>query len=247
MALSAGSGGGSAGAPMVVQKLCATKQVLATPLIVSFESYDGLVTADEFAFYFGGTTPGMHAADATLGGFYKFSGVETASTMKIGAGYLSNYGLSFDVVQENVWGGGFGIWLQPTCVDATSFKGVSFWIRGVTPTNTFSVSLDMDSTTLPSAADPAGGGTCPGTMDTCKAPIRTELPLAVDWTQVMIPWAEFSPGTSGATAVTATGDNVTGITFSFAVSFVESEPESMIYVPVPGDINVVVDDLSFIP
>lgn len=231
---------------MVVQKLCAVKTTMLTPLIVDFEAYNGMTTADMFAFYFGGAMPGAFGTDAALGGFYAFAGLETAATMSIGAGHAGNYGLIFNVVQENVWGGGLGMWLQPSCVNATAFSGVSFWIRGLTPTNLFSVSLDMESTTLP-AADPAGGGTCPGTTDTCKSPVKADIPLTMDWTQVSIPWADFAPGTSGTTMVTANGDNMTGLTFSFGVQFMPSAADPEVYVPVPGDISVSIDDVAFMP
>jgi hypothetical protein len=109
----------------------------------------------------------------------------------------------------------------------------------------------MDSTVMPDAINPAGGGTCPGTMDTCKAPTKADIPLTADWTQVQILWADFAPGMSGTTAVVPNGNNITGFVWSVPLKF-QLDPSAMgdaagPYTAVPGNLVINIDDIAFIP
>src|SRR5678815_4744572 len=44
------------GGAMVVQKVCATKVTPMNPVLVDFENYNGMVTADKYGTAFGGAT-----------------------------------------------------------------------------------------------------------------------------------------------------------------------------------------------
>jgi hypothetical protein len=141
---------------------------------------------------------------------------------------------------------GGGIWMG--CADGSAYKGISFWVRGSTSSGVFSFSMTMESTAMP-AANPAGGGTCPGTADTCKNPTKNDIPLTADWTQVQILWADFTPGLSGSTSVVPNGNNIAGLGWSVPLKFQldPSNPDAGNYIAVPGDIKIDFDDFSFIP
>ena len=242
------TGGGAGGTTtVVVQKLCATKTALMNPVLINFESYDGTVTADRFGTAFGGATP--NTGSAYTGPFAYGDGSVTPVLALLAGHPPSQWAVSETAMQARTWGMGGGIWMS--CLNASAYKGISLWVRGSGPLNVFSFSLSTENTSLPDAANPAGGGTCPGTADTCKAPTKADIPLTADWTQVQILWADFTPGMSGATAVIPNGDNITGLGWSVPLQFqldVSAAGDANgPYVAVPGDLVINVDDVSFIP
>lgn len=159
-----------------------------------------------------------------------------------------SYWAGSESFSATVWGMGGGIWMG--CADATTYKGISFWVRGTSGTGTFSFSVSMDSTLLPDATNAAGGGTCPGTKDTCVGPSKANLPITSDWTQVQIMWSDFAAGMSGTTFVVANGDNITG--FGWTVPLMFQRDNSVVadaagaYVGVSEALQFDIDDISFI-
>ena len=245
------TGGGTGGTTTVVQKACAAKITPMNPVLINFETYDGTVTADKFGTAFGGAAPNTGTAYT---GPYGFPENETAPapTLAILAGRPpSMWAVSETATQARVWGMGGGLWMG--CANLSAYKGVSFWVRGSGPLNVFSFSVSMENTSLPDATNAAGGGTCPGTKETCTPPTKLNIPLTADWTQVQLMWADFAPGLSGTTAVTANGDNVVGFGWSVPLQFVLDSSAggdaNGPYVPVPSANPLVinVDDVSFIP
>jgi len=243
---SATTGTGGAGGA-IVQKDCATKTKLTTPVFLNFENYDGIVTADKYATAFGGTTANTGSAYA---GVYSFGDGTAAPALSIMPGHPpSNWAASQSVAQASAWGMGGGVWMG--CADASTYKGISFWVRGTSGTGTFSFNINMESTTLPDATNAAGGGTCPGTADSCKGPSKANLPLTSDWTQVQILWSDFAPGSSGTAAVVPDGNNITGLVWDVPLAFhldptVPADAAGP-YVAIAGDLLIEVDDISFIP
>jgi hypothetical protein len=237
-ATGATAGAGGAGAATV--KLCATKVTVASTQIATFENFDGTTTIDKYGFAFGGPTNGTAGVYA---GAYGYAGGSDAVTLAILAGHTGNYGLSESTTPATSWGQGLGFWMG--CVNASAYKGITFWARGVVPSGTFSFALNMESTTLPDANNPAGGGTCPGTSDTCVAPSKQGIPISMDWTQVSVLWADLTGGLSGATAVAATGDTMTGMTLQMSLTY--ANPDDAGYAAVPGDISFAIDDIAFMP
>ncbi len=237
---------GAAGAA-VVQKDCATKTTPMNPMLINFETYTGTVTADKFAAPFGGATAGTGTAYT---GPYSYSDGSTTPTLAILAGRPpSNWAVSQEVKPARTWGMGGGIWIN--CVDASAYKGITFWVRGSGPLNVFKVSLNMDSTSMPDATNAAGGGICPGTKETCLPAEKADIPLTADWTQVSILWTDFKAGMSGTTAVAPNGNNVTGIGWSVPLQF-QLDPTVPAdaagpWIAVPGDLVINLDDVSFIP
>jgi hypothetical protein len=240
---------GGSGGMGVVQKLCATKTTLMQPVLINFESYDGTVAANNFGTAFGGAAPNV--GTAYTGPFaYPEDATTLAPTLSILAGHPpSQWAVSETSMGARVWGMGGGIWMS--CANASAYKGISFWVRGSGPLNVMSFSLDMQSTVMPDVNNAAGGGTCPGTKETCLPAKKADIPLTADWTQVQILWADFAPGMSGGTAVIPNGDNITGLGWSVPLQFTLS-PSAMgdaagPYMAVPGDLVINIDDVSFIP
>ena len=245
-----GAGGaGGTGGTTVVQKLCATKTTVMNPVLIDFETYNGTVTASMYGTAFGSTTANMGTA---YDGPYSFGdGTATPTLSMVGGHPPSMWAVGETVMQTSAWGMGGGIWMS-SCANASAYKGISFWVRGMgSSLGVFGFSVAMDSTVMPDATNPAGGGTCPGTADTCQPATKNNIPLTADWTQVTIMWADFTPGMSGTTMVVPNGDNITGLAWNVPLQFVLS-PAAMgdaagPYVPVASDLTINIDDIEFIP
>jgi hypothetical protein len=244
----AGPTGGSGG--MVVQKLCATKVVPAAALITDFESYDGMKPAygtGSWTFTIG------PAATPAYAGLYGLSEMWNDATMmgpatytlSMAAGQSGNWAVHAANTATTDWGGGIGMWMG--CVNASTFTGISFYVRGSAPTMKGNFSLAMESATAPTA-DPAGGGTCtPAPTDGCKSP-GYEFPITVDWTLITIPWASFTTGVGASGAViTPNGDLITGMSFGALMNYVPNPVDggTPAYVAEPGAYQIDIDNLSF--
>jgi hypothetical protein len=168
-----------------------------------------------------------------------------AYTLAMAAGAMgSNWGARAANAMTTDWGGGIGMWMG--CVNASAYRGISFYVRGTGPTGMANLSLAMEDATAPDAANPAGGGTCdPAPTDGCAGPSYT-FPITVDWTQVMVPWASFTAGRGAAgAAITPTGDEITGISFGVGMNYVENPVGSGTYTPEPGSFEIAIDNLTF--
>ena len=242
-------GTGGAGGAAVVQKLCATKTVVMNPVFLNFENYTGMgtMTAATYSTAFGGTTPNTGTAYA---GIYSYGdGSATPVLSMVGGNPPSNWAAGLSVTQASTWGMAAAVWMGG-CANATAYKGISFYVRGSSGTGMFSFNVSMESTQLPDATNPAGGGTCPGTSDTCKDPSKASIPLTADWTEVQILWADFTPGISGTTSVVPNGDNISGLVWNVPLQYhldptVPADAAGP-YIPIPGDLLINIDDVSFI-
>jgi hypothetical protein len=231
--------GGSGGAVAKV-KLCATKTAITIPLMTNFDSYDGMKSADAWAFPFNGTAadPGVPYA-----GPYTFNdGTGTPFLGMVGGANLSMYAIEVSNPMATKWGGAVAFWMG--CANASTFSGLSFQARGTLPTGKVSVSLTMEQTTAPDATDPNGGGTCDAGVD-CKNP-GADVAVTADWTLIKIPWAMFAPGVGSAkAAVPVNGDGIAGLTFQVGLVYAENPVGSMMYLPTPAMYQFQLDDLGF--
>jgi hypothetical protein len=221
---------------------------VANPALINFETYDGMVTADKYGTAFGGAAVNMGSAYM---GPYAFGDGSVTPTLSILAGHPpSNWAVAESAMQARTWGMGGGFWMS-NCVNASAYKGISFFVRGSGPLNVFAFSVSMDSTTPPDPANAAGGGICTGTSSTCTPATKENIPLTADWTQVQILWADFKPGTNGATAVIPNGDNIVGLGWNVPLMF-QLAPSAGgdaagPYVALVGDLLINIDDVAFIP
>jgi hypothetical protein len=248
---SAGAGAGGSGG-MVVQKLCATKTTPAAPTITDFDTYDGMMPAygtGSWTFTMGPTTAPAYAGLYALSeGFNETTMMPPAAytlTMAGGANGSAWAARAVNMMTTD-WGGGIGMWMG--CINASMYSGISFYVRGTSPTSMANIGLAMEDATAPDAANPAGGGTCdPAPTDGCAGPSYA-FPLAIDWTLVTVPWAMFTAGRGAAgAAVVPNGDEITGISFGVGINYVENPVGSGTYVPEPGSFEIAIDSLAFTP
>jgi hypothetical protein len=242
---SSGGSPGSGGAT-VVQKVCATKTKIVTPVFMDFENYNGTSDPTMYSTAFGGTTVNTGTAYA---GTYQYPEASSspAATLTVGGGHPPSNWAGGENLAATMWGMGGGIWMG--CADASAYKGISFWVRGSSGTGSMTFTISMESTTMPDASNSAGGGTCPGTSDTCKAAEKDGIPVTSDWTQVSLLWSDFTPGMSGTgTAVTPDGNNISGFGWTLPLQF-QADPtkaaDAGVYVPVPATMTLNIDDITF--
>jgi hypothetical protein len=233
-------------------RLCTSKTTIASSQIANFENYDGSAAITSYSFAFGGATngtAGIIAGPTVLG-----DGSATP-VLAILAGHTGNYGLSESVTNASVWGEGFSFFPLdasngPGCLNASAYKGISLWVRGLVPSGVFAITLSMAQSTEPdTTTTPTSGGSCTGTVakQTCQAPIKSGIPITTDWTQVTALWQDFTRGLAGpGIPLPPNGDDITGFTFSAGLNFVPESPGSTVYVAVPGDVSFSIDDLAFI-
>jgi hypothetical protein len=212
-----------------------------------------------FSTYFGsGSSVGYIGVFAYSGGGLD-GGVDYTLTPVTGRtgglldGGQQDWAINFSLMDEAKYGGALGIWMS--CVNASSYNGVSFWVRGQTPVGTcssangggscLSVTLSTQSTSLPTDG---GTGDCMGTSSTCVSPHAADVPISTTWSKVTIPWANFVGGMTGGTAYTPNGSGITGITFNVSLVWTASDAGgdgATTYVPVPANIDLQVDDIGF--
>jgi hypothetical protein len=165
-------------------------------------------------------------------------------TYEMVEGNDSKYAFRIADTLAEKYGGGLGTWLS-ACLDASAFKGVSFWVRGNTPDGKGTFTLQMGDT-LPSTPTMAGSpfGSCPGTIEdkTCVHPSFV-FDVTDKWAKVEVPWSAIAPGTSAGKSVKADGKNVTQL--QFAVGLVWTPDSTGAYMPTPAPYELVVDTLSF--
>jgi len=140
------------------------------------------------------------------------------------------------------YGGGMGLWFSD-CLDATALSGISFWVRGDTPTDTATVTLLMEETEPPTP--PTAGsviGSCPGTSpDECVHPSHVFM-VTDTWTEIRVPWSSFSAGNAAGTSVVVDGHNLFQIQFDVGLEWV---PRDDVYEPVAAPYELLLDELTF--
>lgn len=250
------SGSGSASTTSAAS--CVTAN---SPTLINFENYNAMSDAG-FNTYFGsGSSVGYIGPYAYSGGGpgggvnWTLSPVTGRTGGPIDGG--QDWALDMKLTQESAYGGGLGFWMS--CVNASTYKGITFWARGQTPAGTcsadagggscFAVQLSTAATTV---VGDGGAGTCAGTSTTCVSPQATNLPLSITWTQYQIPWANFSGGMATGAAYTPDGNGLAGLTFVVSLTWTASDagtaPDgATTYVPVPATIDFQVDDIGLMP
>jgi len=218
------------------EKTCANKQQLTSPVLADFESYDGATAADQWSFSFNapaGTPSAVYA------GTYQYSDGTGAQQLRIDTGNASRYAATISNPGATAWGGALGMWMG--CVDASSFDGLSFAVRGSVPGGTATLSLTTEDTSAPDAANAARGGTCNAG---CQSP-SAAFPVTNGWSRVVLPWSAFTPGAANQASVPLTGNNIAGLTASVALSWVEDPNLAGSYIAAPTGYELALDDVGF--
>ena len=128
------------------------------------------------------------------------------------------------------------------CIDASAYEGISFWVQGAVPGNTATLTLATEATAPPDKTDANGGGTC--TSGTC-AVAKVTFPVTSTWSQVLVQWNTFTPGTANGANVTTTGSDIIGMSWNAGLTYTAA-PGDAGYAAVPGAYNLSIDNVQFI-
>jgi hypothetical protein len=232
------------------------------PVLIDFDRYSptGPAGASGFDTFFGSGTSVGYIGPYAFSGGPGDGGVNWSLTPVTGSsgGTIdgsTDWAINMAVADETVFGAGLGFWMS--CLDATSYGGISFWARGQSPVGTcsadagggscFTLSVTTAATTVPGTD--GGAGSCGGTSTTCVNPMVANLPLTLDWTQYEIPWSQFVGGMAGGSAYTPDGAGLLGISFGLSLVYtgVDGGATGTVYVPVPSDLDLQIDDIELMP
>lgn len=220
-------------------KACFNKVTVTSATITDFEEYDGTLPVSDWTFAF--NAPAGDAA-SVYAGIYDYSDAVGDHALLMTTGNASSYAPSIRNARAggpDAWGAGMGMWMS--CIDATSFTGLSLSIKGTTPTSTVTLTLATEATAPPDEANPDAGGTC---VSDC-ADASVEIAVSDTWTQALLPWGAFAPGTANGATVSVNGDDLIGVNVQVGLEYVEDPNSPGDYVPAPGSYDVAIDDLGF--
>jgi hypothetical protein len=212
-------------------KQCVVKSVITDPVVTTFEDYDGSTPLPEWVFTFNGEAGDENVVYAGTYTYHDESDTTQMSTMVLGNN--SEYALSVTSQGASEWGGGLGFWMS--CVDASAYDGISFWIRGNVPNDIAFMSVSMESTNPPDENEPLSGGTCAAD---CSGP-GAEVPVTEVWTRVLMRWSDFEPGTADGASIPVTGDEIAGIQWNISIAYDEMGD------PIVSGYELEVDNLQF--
>lgn len=219
-------------------KACADKTVIVEPTIATFEDYDGTMPVDKWGFAF--NAPAGEPA-AVYSGLYSYGDGIGTHTLSMATGDGSSHAPRIENPSSGgagAWGGAVGLWMG--CIDASAYSGLTFSVKGPVPSGIVSVSLAMEQTSPPDETDPAAGGTC---LSEC-ADAAVEIPVPEGWSEVIVPWSAFTPGTANSATIPVTGDNITGIRFSIQLPYVEDPQNPGEYIPDTGSYDFSFDNVA---
>lgn len=219
---------------------------VVAPILTNFDDYAG-TDAARYTYYVNAKPP---AAGAVLGAIMHVGdgsdadGTSVISTQMVtGEGDTGNALVFADTNAKN-WGGLLMFYFPGTgavlpCLDAESYGGIEFSIKGSAPSGRFGVNLSTLDTT-----PKASNGLCDNAAATdCKdATMQLSLAMSAEaWTQIQLPWSSFTPGVgSGQSCVPVTGRNIVRLVIQ---PFMNYPPPN--YTFEPGPYSIVVDNVRF--
>jgi hypothetical protein len=240
---SSGSGSGNAGSPPATGSLCANPILIPAtkPGIADFDSYTG-ADLSTWTFALGGdSSTNVYAGPFGYGDKVVGTKTDAVPTFDMVTGYNSTYALRVADSLADKYGGGMGLWID-SCLNATAFTGISFWVRGIAPAGTATLSIRMDET-VPSTPDANGKfGSCPGDSTTCKNP-QYPFPVTGTFTEIRAPWSAFTAGSAAGTSVKPDGRNIIQIQWDIGLKWVGDD--AGVYAPVPAEYELVIDSVTF--
>ena len=202
--------------------------------------------ASTFTYFVNGKPP---AADAVLGAILHIDdGSATNGTSVITTEMVTgegDAGYAVQISDSNAvnWGGILLFYFPSngttTCLNAPTYSGVEFSIKGAAPSGRIVVNLGM----LDTIAVKDGGLCDNATATDCKnANIEWALPTdATTWAHVQVPWGAFTPGVgSGRACVPVTGQNIVQLAIQPLMSY---PPPN--YMLAPGPYAIAVDNVRF--
>lgn len=218
-------------------KVCEKKTLIESPLIATFESYDGTQPVIDWGFSFNAPAGDPNAV---YSGLFTYSDEVGNHTLSMSSGNASSYAPRIrndSPGGAGAWGGAVGMWMG--CIDASAYTGLSLAVKGPVPSGLVTLTVSMQETTPPDSMNPDAGGTCES--DCSEASVDIDVTDA--WSQVVIPFSAFSPGTANAASIPVTGDNITGLNFSVQLAYVEDPQNEGEYIPDTAPYDFSFDDL----
>lgn len=172
------------------------------------------------------------------------NGTSVVSTEMVEGHDGSGYAVQIANTDAVNWGGLLSIYFPgngagPGCLDASSYDGVEFWLKGSSPSGNFGVSLN----TLDTVPDSSGGLCKSSGANDCKsAALQFALPAdAETWMKVQVPWSAMTPGLgSQAACVPVTGQNLAQLVIQPFMAY--PPPDFKL---APGPYQIAVEDLAF--
>ena len=219
-----GTSSGTGGTGTVVNS-CVVK---VDPTIVDFEDYEGgaVIGSDTVEGYgFGVADDGNGTFIG--GGFYAYDngGDQVVSMVD---GQASTYAISA-VSEELSMGAGIGFFVYGGCYDASSFQGLSLYVKGDAPVGTASVQLN------PVGCEEGDG---------CDSPSAT-FDVTDTWTKIEIPWGDFSGGVDLDGPYAVDGSELGQMNFNVDFEYLEDPENPDMYIPTPATYELVIDDIGF--
>ena len=221
-------------------KDCFTKTVVSSPLLADFESYDGKTATDQWVWAFNGAAGSTTAVYAGL--YNSNDGTGSPQLTIAGPGYdESKYAAGISNPTASKWGGQLGMWMG--CIDASAYEGISFWVKGAVPDDEATMTVATEATSAPDSTGD-GGGTCTSGEGTCN-PAQISFSVSSDWSQIVVKWGAFDPGSANGADVTLTGNDITGLSWNAHVSYGPGEGDAG-YVPVESSYDLSIDNVELI-
>jgi len=221
---------------------------VSAPTVADFDDYAAGTAAASYSYYVNGKPP---AAGAVLGSILHIDdgsgsngGTSVIATDMVTGEGDAGYAVQISDTNAMNWGGILLFYFPssgtaPTCLNAQSYAGIEFSVKGSSPSGRIGVSLGMrDTMTV------ADNGLCDNATATdCKnATLERALPSdAATWAHVQLPWSAFTPGVgSGRACVPVTGQNIVQLAIQ---PFMNYPPPD--YILAPGPYTIAVDNVRF--
>ena len=218
---------------------------VSAPTIADFDDYTAGTAAGSYTYYVNGKPP---AGDAVPGAFLH---IDDGSGMNGGTSVITTEmvagegtaGYAVQIADSNAvnWGGILLFYFPSNgaCLNAQSYGGVEFSIKGASPSGRIGVSLGM----LDTIAVKDNGLCDNATAADCRN-ASVESTLAADattWARVQVPWSAFTPGVgSGRACVPVTGQNIVQLALQPLMNY---PPPN--YTLAPGPYTIAVDNVRF--
>ncbi len=235
----AGSGGqttpGNGGASSGVSS-CQTKAVVAGATIANFDSCTVGLTGDSAV---SGCTVSAIGGTTLFGGVFYYSDGTGNPVFSVVDGHAgSALGLT-STQPATDYGGGFGLWTSG-CFNASGYKGISFWTRGIAPNaGNGVIKLQLSDTNPTAPTDGSKPGTCTGQ---CAHP-QFSYQVTNSWTQVHAIWSGFTGGLANGAPVTVTGDDIVQFQWEVGLAWVPNDAGTYAASPAPYELQI--DEVAF--
>ena len=214
--------------------------------VADFDDYASGTPASSYTYYVNGKPPARDALRGALqhigDGSDMNGGTSVISTEMVTGEGGAGYALQIADSNATHWGGTLLFYFPASgttaaCLNAPSFQGVEFSIKGSSPSGRFGVSLGMLDT-IPVA----NGGLCNNSTarDCENATIQLSMPAdPAAWAKVQLPWGTFTPGVGSTQAcVPVTGQNIVQLAIQPLMNY--PPPNYMLQ---PGPYSIAVDNL----